>query len=213
MTSTFSSSMTTTGYGSRRVPNPLTTSTGAGSYGRSGRLSSTAIRCRHGTLHVRAGIPCSIPDLIEMVAINPDTLSLLALSRYVEFARLNGQNAQRWEHALWIKLGYPVVRWRHGFPRYPVSAARRLSFGHYRAPDSDWHAHWPRVSRIESSLSARRCCIRAGSLGECTGANCAAVCTRRRYESASALVPLRTKRVPDMRSCQARRSWSSRATA
>jgi lipopolysaccharide export system permease protein len=48
------------------------------------------------------------PDLIEMVAINPDTLSLLALSRYVEFARLNGQNAQRWEHALWIKLGYPL---------------------------------------------------------------------------------------------------------
>lgn len=43
-----------------------------------------------------------------MVAINPDTLSLLALSRYVEFARLNGQNAQRWEHALWIKLGYPL---------------------------------------------------------------------------------------------------------
>ena len=44
-----------------------------------------------------------------MVAINPDTLSLLALTRYVDFARRNGQNAQRWEHALWVKMGYPLA--------------------------------------------------------------------------------------------------------
>ncbi|MGR8919420.1 MAG: LPS export ABC transporter permease LptG [Gammaproteobacteria bacterium] len=49
------------------------------------------------------------PDLIGMIAINPETLSLAALSRYVRFARENGQNAQRWEHALWVKLGYPLA--------------------------------------------------------------------------------------------------------
>ena len=49
------------------------------------------------------------PDLIGMVALNPETLSLLALTRYVEFARRNGQNAQRWEHAMWSKLGYPLA--------------------------------------------------------------------------------------------------------
>lgn len=49
------------------------------------------------------------PDLITMFAINPETLSFFALSRYVGFARANGQSAQRWEHALWIKLGYPLA--------------------------------------------------------------------------------------------------------
>ncbi|MEX2480348.1 MAG: LPS export ABC transporter permease LptG [Gammaproteobacteria bacterium] len=49
------------------------------------------------------------PALIGMVALKPETLSLLELSRYVEFARRNSQNAQRWEHALWLKLAYPLA--------------------------------------------------------------------------------------------------------
>ena len=49
------------------------------------------------------------PALIGMVALKPETLSLVELGRYVDFARRNGQNAQRWEHALWVKLAYPLA--------------------------------------------------------------------------------------------------------
>lgn len=49
------------------------------------------------------------PELIGMVAVNPDTLSLLDLVRYVEFVERNGQSAQRWEHALWGKFSYPLA--------------------------------------------------------------------------------------------------------
>ena len=49
------------------------------------------------------------PELIGMVAVNPATLSLLDLKRYVDFVESNGQSAQRWEHALWAKLGYPFA--------------------------------------------------------------------------------------------------------
>jgi len=49
------------------------------------------------------------PGIIGMVALNPEALSLLELARYVRFARENGQNAQRWEYAMWVKLGYPLA--------------------------------------------------------------------------------------------------------
>ena len=49
------------------------------------------------------------PDLIGMVSINPDTLSVPDLVRYVHFVESNGQNAQRWRHALWVKIGYPLA--------------------------------------------------------------------------------------------------------
>lgn len=49
------------------------------------------------------------PHLIGLVAINPDTLSSLDLYRYVHFVERNGQNAERWKHALWVKLGYPLA--------------------------------------------------------------------------------------------------------
>ena len=49
------------------------------------------------------------PGIIGMVALNPEALSLLELSRYVRFAHENGQNAQRWEYAMWVKLGYPLA--------------------------------------------------------------------------------------------------------
>ncbi|MEQ8661082.1 MAG: LPS export ABC transporter permease LptG [Gammaproteobacteria bacterium] len=49
------------------------------------------------------------PGLIGMVAISPESLSLVALARYVRFARENGQNAERWEYAMWVKLGYPLA--------------------------------------------------------------------------------------------------------
>lgn len=49
------------------------------------------------------------PDLLGLVAINPDTLSSLDLFRYIRFVENNGQSAERWKHALWVKLGYPLA--------------------------------------------------------------------------------------------------------
>ena len=77
------------------------------------------------------------PDLIAMVAINPDSLSMIDLSRYVDFIETNGQNAQAYEHALWIKIGYPFATAVMVFLAIPlvlrstrtVSMGRRIMFG------------------------------------------------------------------------------------
>jgi lipopolysaccharide export system permease protein len=49
------------------------------------------------------------PELIGMVALKPEILSIYELARYVRFGKENGQNVQRWEHALWTKLTYPFA--------------------------------------------------------------------------------------------------------
>lgn len=49
------------------------------------------------------------PDLITMIAINPDSLSIWSLVKYIGFLSSNRQNSQRYEHALWIKLTYPLA--------------------------------------------------------------------------------------------------------
>ncbi|MGH8595039.1 MAG: LPS export ABC transporter permease LptG, partial [Gammaproteobacteria bacterium] len=49
------------------------------------------------------------PDLLQMVTINPDSLSIWNLFKYSRFLRNNGQSAQRYEHVLWLKLTYPVA--------------------------------------------------------------------------------------------------------
>jgi lipopolysaccharide export system permease protein len=49
------------------------------------------------------------PDLIAMVAIQPDTLSVRTLVKYIRFLHNNGQTAERYEHALWVKLTYPFA--------------------------------------------------------------------------------------------------------
>lgn len=49
------------------------------------------------------------PDLLSMVTINPDSLSVWSLIKYSHFLRSNGQNAQRYEHVLWLKLTYPLA--------------------------------------------------------------------------------------------------------
>ena len=77
------------------------------------------------------------PDLIGMVAINPDALSLVDLARYVTFIRSNGQSAQRYEHALWTKMGYPIATAVMVFLAIPlvlrasrsISMGRRIMFG------------------------------------------------------------------------------------
>jgi len=49
------------------------------------------------------------PDLLQMVTINPDSLSIWNLFKYSRFLRNNGQNAQRYEHVMWVKLTYPLA--------------------------------------------------------------------------------------------------------
>ncbi len=77
------------------------------------------------------------PDLIGLVAINPDTLSSLELFRYVRFVQSNGQSAERWKHALWVKLCYPLAAAVMVYLSIPlvlgasrsVSAGRRILVG------------------------------------------------------------------------------------
>ena len=49
------------------------------------------------------------PDLIAMVAIQPDSLSVWTLMKYIRFLNNNGQTAERYEHALWVKVTYPFA--------------------------------------------------------------------------------------------------------
>ncbi len=71
------------------------------------------------------------PGLINMVAINPDALSLVDLARYVNFIRSSGQSAQRYEHALWVKMGYPIATAVMVFLAIPLvlRASRSISMG------------------------------------------------------------------------------------
>lgn len=77
------------------------------------------------------------PDLVGLVAIDPDTLSSLDLWRYVRFVESNGQRADRWRHALWVKLGYPLAAAVMVYLAVPlvlgasrsVSAGRRILLG------------------------------------------------------------------------------------
>lgn len=49
------------------------------------------------------------PDLLAMVATNPDRLGVISLMRYIRFLNANAGDAQRHEHALWRKLSYPLA--------------------------------------------------------------------------------------------------------
>ena len=49
------------------------------------------------------------PDLISVVAIQPDSLAIWTLVKFIRFLSTNGQDAARYEHALWIKIVYPLA--------------------------------------------------------------------------------------------------------
>ncbi len=49
------------------------------------------------------------PGLLAVLTLDPDRMSAFALWRYVQHLKANGQNANRYEVALWKKLIYPVA--------------------------------------------------------------------------------------------------------
>ncbi len=49
------------------------------------------------------------PDLLDVVAVKPTTLTLLGLIQYVNYLQENGLNAGRYQLALWNKLVAPVI--------------------------------------------------------------------------------------------------------
>jgi lipopolysaccharide export system permease protein len=70
-------------------------------------ISETAIERR--TVERAAWDSLLRPDLVAMVAIQPDSLSVRTLVKYIRFLNSNGQSAQRYEHALWVKVTYPFA--------------------------------------------------------------------------------------------------------
>ncbi|MGE0312564.1 MAG: LPS export ABC transporter permease LptG [Lautropia sp.] len=49
------------------------------------------------------------PDILAVLTLDPDRMSAWALWRYVSHLKDNGQNANRYEVALWKKLIYPIA--------------------------------------------------------------------------------------------------------
>lgn len=72
------------------------------------------------------------PDLIALVATQPDTLSLWTLVKYIRFLNTNGQSARRYEHALWVKVTYPFASAVMVFLAIPMvlRASRSTTVGH-----------------------------------------------------------------------------------
>ena len=49
------------------------------------------------------------PDMMDLVALRPESLSALELLRYIRYLEANRQSAERYELALWTKLAYPIA--------------------------------------------------------------------------------------------------------
>lgn len=49
------------------------------------------------------------PDVINLVAVKPQYLTILGLFEYISYLRKNGQNSFKYEQALWTKLVNPVT--------------------------------------------------------------------------------------------------------
>ncbi len=49
------------------------------------------------------------PELLAMVTIEPKSLDVLSLVRYTRFLSRNGEDSERYQHALWTKLTYPLA--------------------------------------------------------------------------------------------------------
>ena len=78
------------------------------------------------------------PDLIAMSAIEPGSLTTVALLSYISFAKDNGLDSRSWETALWSKVSGPLATGAMIFLGLPlvlnsmshrVSSGRRVLFG------------------------------------------------------------------------------------
>jgi lipopolysaccharide export system permease protein len=70
-------------------------------------LNDASIESRH---HVRAGWDSLIdPEIINIVTIKPQFLTMLGLANYINYLRQNAQNALLYEQALWVKLITPFT--------------------------------------------------------------------------------------------------------
>ncbi len=49
------------------------------------------------------------PDLVDVVAVKPESLSAIGLYRYMDYLRENGLSTARFELAFWTKIVYPVA--------------------------------------------------------------------------------------------------------
>lgn len=48
------------------------------------------------------------PSLLRLFVVEPDTLSMQGLSRYIDYLQRNGLDARRYQQAFWIKIVAPV---------------------------------------------------------------------------------------------------------
>ncbi len=71
------------------------------------------------------------PNLVRLVVVNPNRLSVADLYRYVTFLDNNGQNSLRYRQALWLKLSFPLATGAMVFLGIPIvlSARRGASTG------------------------------------------------------------------------------------
>jgi len=49
------------------------------------------------------------PELLNIVLIRPESLSLWELVKYIDYLRTNGQRSLPYEQAMWVKLVYPLA--------------------------------------------------------------------------------------------------------
>jgi lipopolysaccharide export system permease protein len=71
------------------------------------------------------------PELIGLVVISPDNLSMFDLVGYIRYLRENGQNTLRYEQALWSKIVYPLATGAMVFLAVPLvfASARMATVG------------------------------------------------------------------------------------
>lgn len=69
------------------------------------------------------------PDLVNVVAVKPETLSAIGLYRYMDYLRQNELSTARFELAFWKKLVYPVATLVMIFLALPVVLGRLRSVG------------------------------------------------------------------------------------
>lgn len=69
------------------------------------------------------------PDLVNVVAVKPESLSIFGLARYVTYLRDNDLSTARYELAFWNKIAYPMATLVMIFLALPLVLGRLRSVG------------------------------------------------------------------------------------